>query len=148
MKIHPDFYDFVKALNSCKVDYVIVGAYSLAFHGFPRATGDIDFWIKPDGTNAERMLKALSIFGFEELNIVAEDVLSGKIIQLGFPPVRIDIISKLTGLTSEEIWESREKGNFGDQIVFYIGKAAFIKNKRTLARHKDLADLELLGETL
>ena len=136
------------ALNKCKVDYVIVGAYSLAFHGFPRATGDIDFWIRPDPNNAEKMLNALRLFGFGELDIVAEDVLSGKVIQLGFPPVRIDIISKLTGVKSEEIWESREKGKFGDQIVFYIGKAAFIKNKRTLGRHKDLADLELLGEEL
>ena len=148
MKIHPDFYDFVKALNKCKVDYVIVGAYSLAFHGFPRATGDIDFWIRPDRKNAERMLKALTVFGFGELDIIADDVLSGKIIQLGFPPVRIDIISKLTGLTTEEIWESRESGNFGGQIVFYIGKSAFVKNKRALARHKDLADLELLGEKI
>ena len=148
MKIHPDYYDFVKALNECKVDYVIVGAYSLAFHGFPRATGDIDFWIRRDRKNAERMLNALTVFGFGELDIVADDVLSGKVIQLGFPPVRIDIISKLTGLTPDEIWKSREKGYFGDQTVSYIGKSAFIKNKRALARHKDLADLELLGEKI
>ena len=148
MKIHPDYYDFVKALNECKVDYVIVGAYSLAFHGFPRATGDIDFWIRRDRKNAERLLNALTVFGFGELDIVAEDVLSGKVIQLGFPPVRIDIISKLTGLTPDEIWKSREKGHFGDQTVSYIGKSAFIKNKRALARHKDLADLELLGEKI
>jgi len=148
LKIHPDYYDFVKALNECKVDYVIVGAYSLAFHGFPRATGDIDFWIRRDRKNAERLLNALTVFGFGELDIVAEDVLSGKVIQLGFPPVRIDIISKLTGLTPDEIWKSREKGHFGDQTVSYIGKSAFIKNKRALARHKDLADLELLGEKI
>ena len=148
MKIHPDYHDFVKALNECKVDYVIVGAYSLAFHGFPRATGDIDFWIRPDRKNAERMLNALTMFGFGELDIVADDVLSGKVIQLGFPPVRIDIISKLTGLKPDEIWKSREKGYFGDQTVSYIGKSAFIKNKRALARHKDLADLELLGEKI
>jgi hypothetical protein len=75
-------------------------------------------------------------------------VLSGKVIQLGYPPVRIDIISKLTGLPPNEIWNSREKGYFSDQTVFYIGKSAFIKNKRALARHKDLADLELLGEKI
>ena len=148
MKIHQDFYDFVKALNECEVDYVIVGAYSLAFRGFPRATGDIDFWIRPDLKNAERVLKALTLFGFGKLDIVADDVLSGKIIQLGFPPVRIDIMSKLTGLTPEEIWDSRERGKFGDQTVAYIGKTAFVKNKRALARHKDLADLELLGEKI
>lgn len=128
MKIHPDYYDFVKALNDCKVDYVIVGAYSLAFHGFPRATGHIDFWVRPNRQNAQKMLEALILFGFGSLDVTAEDVLSGKIIQLGFPPVRIDIISKLTGLTEDEIWESRERGNFGDQPVFYIGKTAFIKN--------------------
>jgi hypothetical protein len=146
LKIHPDYYDFVKALNECRVEYLIVGAYSLAFHGFPRATGDIDFWIRPNTGNVKRFLAALEKFGFGEVDIVSDDILSGNIIQLGFPPVRIDIISKLTGLTSQEIWESRQSCNFEDQNVYYIGKAAFIKNKRALGRHKDLADLELLGE--
>jgi hypothetical protein len=146
VKIHPDFSEFVVTLNHNKVEYVVVGSFALAFHGCPRATGDIDFWIRPTAENAARLLKALNDFGFGELKIVEGDILSGKIIQLGYPPVRVDLISVLEGLDSNEIWDTREKGEFGEHQVFYLGRKAFIKNKRTLGRHKDLADLEALGE--
>ena len=146
MRVHPDFSDFVEALNSSGVEYTIVGAYALAFHGFPRATGDIDFWIRPSMENAERIKKALHKFGFSVIDISKNDILSGKIIQLGFPPVRIDLITRLDGLGDNEIMDSREKGKFGDQDVWYLSKSAFIKNKQATGRYKDLADLELLGE--
>ena len=146
MKIHPDFSDFIAALNNNEVDFVIVGAYALAFHGYPRATGDIDFWVKPTKKNGEGVLRALREFGFGDLAITVEEIISGKIVQLGYPPVRIDIISKLTGVSPEDIWSNRQAGSFGEHSVFYIGKSLYIKNKRALARHKDLADLELLGE--
>jgi hypothetical protein len=148
MKTHPDFFDFITALNNNRVEYVIVGAYALAYHGHPRATGDIDFWIKPNEENVKFLLKALTEFGFGQLGISEDDVLSGKIIQLGFPPVRIDLISILDGLESDEIWKFREEGKFGDLTVWYLSKRAFIKNKRAIGRHKDLADLELLGEII
>ena len=148
MKAHPDFLDFVLALNQNNVEYVIVGAYALAYHGHPRATGDIDFWIKPVKSNARMLLKALGDFGFGQLDINEDDILSGKIIQLGFPPVRIDLISKLDGLNTDEIWDSREEGKFGELTVWYLSKKAFIENKRKIGRHKDLADLELLGENI
>jgi hypothetical protein len=146
MKLHPDFSDFIKALNASKVDYVIVGAYALAFHGFPRATGDIDFWVCPERENAENVLMALKSFGFGGLDIRVDDLLSGKIIQLGFPPVRIDILSKLTGLSTREIRESRQESELGGDRVFFLGRAAYIKNKRSVGRYKDLADLELLED--
>lgn len=146
MNIHPDFDDFVSALNKNRVQYAIVGSFALAFHGCPRATGDIDFWIRPTSSNAKNLLKALRDFGFGELDISEDDVLSGNIIQLGYPPVRIDLISVLDGLTSEEVWEGRQIGKFGNHDVHYISKESYIKNKRALGRHKDLADLELLGE--
>ena len=146
MKLHPDFSDFVAALNGNNVEYVIVGSFALAFHGNPRATGDIDFWIRPMTSNAKALIKALVDFGFGGLDITEEDVVSGKIIQLGFPPVRIDIITVIDGLVTEEIWETKEKAKLGPHDVFYLGREAFIKNKRTMRRHKDLADLELLGE--
>ena len=146
MKTHPDFVDFITALNRNRVEYVIVGAYALAYHGHPRATGDIDFWINPTAENANLLLGALKEFGFGKLDISEEDILSGKIIQLGFPPVRIDLISKLDGLKNNEIWESREEGMFCELTVWYLSKKAFIKNKHAIGRHKDLADLELLGE--
>ena len=82
----------------------------------------------------------------KELNISENDIMSGKIIQLGFPPVRIDLISKLDGLENDQIWNSREEGRFGDLTVWYLSRQSFIKNKRAIGRHKDLADLELLGE--
>ena len=146
MKVHTDFNDFVAALNNNKVEYVIVGSFALAFHGHPRATGDIDFWICPTPLNVKALLKALYDFGFGETEISEGDIMSGNIIQLGYPPVRIDLITILDGLSQEEIWESREKGEFGNHDVFYLGREAFVKNKRALGRHKDLADLELLGE--
>ena len=146
MKLHPDFSDFVAALNDNHVEHVVVGSFALAFHGSPRATGDIDFWIRPTTSNAKALIKALRDFGFGGLDISEEDIVSGKIIQIGFPPVRIDIITIIDGLTAEEIWETKEKGKLGPHDVFYLGKEAFIKNKRTMRRHTDLADLELLGE--
>jgi hypothetical protein len=88
MKLHPDFVDFISAINTAKTDYVIVGAYALAFCGIPRATGDMDFWIRPTPKNAERLLSALREFGFGALDVKEDDILSGKIIQLGYPPVR------------------------------------------------------------
>jgi len=148
MKVHPDFADFVSSLNKYKVEYVIVGAYALAFHGQPRATGDIDFWIRPKPENASLLLTALRHFGFGSLDLSVDDVLSGKIIQLGFPPVRIDLITKLDGLKNEEIWSSRNHGKLGKHTVWYLDREAFIKNKRVSGRHKDFADLELLGEEI
>lgn len=146
MKIHTDFREFIKAINANGVEYVIVGAFALAFHGHPRATGDMDIWVRPLEPNAVRLLKALSDFGFTGLNLKKEDVLSGKVIQLGYPPVRIDLVTVLDGLNSGDIWDTRALGKFGDLTISYLGRAAFIKNKRALGRHKDLADLELLGE--
>ncbi|MCX5834580.1 MAG: hypothetical protein NTV99_08755 [Deltaproteobacteria bacterium] len=146
MKIHTDFREFIRILNKNDVEYVIVGAFALAFHGYPRATGDMDVWIRPLESNAVRLLMALSDFGFKDLKLKQKDILSGKIIQLGYPPVRIDLVTVLDGLNSDDIWDTRVSGKFGDVSVSYIGRAAFIKNKRALGRHKDLADLELLGE--
>ena len=146
MNIHPDFNEFVAVLNKNKVEYVIVGSFALAFHGYPRATGDIDFWIRPTPVNIKTLFRALDQFGFQKLDISEDDLISGKIIQLGYPPVRIDLITVLDGLKEEDIWRTRAKGKFGNHAVFYLGREAFVKNKRTLGRYKDLADLELLGE--
>ena len=145
-EVSPDFSDFVAALNRNRVEYVIVGAFSLAFLGYPRATGDIDFWIRPTASNAEAVLRTLEDFGFKSLAISKDDVLSGKVIQLGYPPVRIDLLTKLDGVTAEEIWAKRQAGSFGDHAVCYLDKATFMKNKRAAGRSKDLADLELFDK--
>lgn len=146
MKIHPDYADFLAALKRNQVEFVIVGAYALAFLGAPRYTGDIDFWIRPTKQNVRALLRAIDEFGFKSLSLTEEDVLSGKIIQMGYPPVRIDLITVLDGLSSNEIWAGREQGSLGDHDVCFLGRAAFIKAKRAAGRPKDIADLAALGE--
>ena len=146
MKIHPDFSDFIAALNRHRVEFVIVGAFDLAFLGSPRYTGDMDVWIRPTAPNARALLRAIEDFGLKSLALAEQDVLSGKIIQMGYPPVRIALLTLLDGLTADEIWASRQKGPLGGHTVNYMGRAAFVKNKRAAGRQKDLADLEALGE--
>ena len=146
MNIHSDFIDFIAFLNQNKVEFVMVGAFDLAFLGHPRYTGDMDIWIKPTTSNAKALLKAIKDFGLKGLPLTEEDILSGNIIQLGYTPVRIDLLTDLDGLTTEEIWANRQEGAFGKHTIFYLGKAAFIKNKRATGRHKDLADVEALEE--
>jgi len=146
MKVHRDFKDFVSLMNANGVEYVIVGSFALSFHGHPRATGDMDVWIRRSPENASRILKALDEFGFGSLGVTEDDLLEDKVIQLGQPPVRIDLMTELDGLTPDEIWAGRIAGRFGDMSVFYLGREAFVRNKRSLGRHKDLADLEALGE--
>jgi len=146
MKVHRDFKDFISLMHANGVEYVIVGSFALSFHGHPRATGDMDVWIRRSPENASRILKALDEFGFGSLGVTGDDLLEDKVIQLGQPPVRIDLMTELDGLTPDEVWAGRVAGRFGDLPVFYLGRDAFIRNKRSLGRHKDLADLEALGE--
>lgn len=146
MNIHPDFSDFIDALSKNHVKFVMVGAFDLAFLGYPRYTGDMDIWILPTTSNAQALLQAIKDFGLKSIALTAEDILSGNIIQLGYSPVRIDLITVLDGLSSDEIWAGRKEGAFGKHSIFYLGKEAFIKNKRATGRHKDLADIEALEE--
>ena len=147
MEVQKDFKEFLALLNEHEVEFIIVGGYALAFHGAPRFTGDIDVFIKSDKDNAERILIALDEFGFGSLDIATEDFLNpNNIIQLGVPPVRIDLITSISGVTWEEATASKETGLFGDVNVSFLGKEQFIINKRASGRTKDLADLESLGE--
>lgn len=146
MKTHKDFRDFISLMNANGVEYVIVDSFALSFLGYPRATGDIDLWVRRSPENASKMMKVLDAFGFGGMGVTTADFLGDKVIQLGQPPVRIDLMTELDGLTSDEIWACRAAGKFGDMPVFYLGRDAFVRNKRALGRHKDLADLEALGE--
>jgi hypothetical protein len=148
VKIHQDFTDFIFALKKHNVEFVMVGSFDLAFHGHPRYTGDMDLWIRPTKSNATALIQAISDFGLGSIALTEHEILSGHVIQLGYPPVRIDLITVLDGVTSEEIWSTRQEGAFGKQMIFYLSKEAFIKNKRAIGRHKDLADLEALDEGL
>ena len=147
MEVQEDFRDFLALLNAHEVEFMIVEGYALAFHGTPRFTGDIDVFVKPDHENAKRIIKALADFGFSSLDLTIDDFKDpDKVIQLGLPPVRIDIITSISGVSWEEADASKIPGPYGDVSVFYIGKKQFITNKRASGRKKDLADLEALGE--
>jgi len=147
MEVYQDFKELLALFNSNKVDYAIVGAYALAYYGAPRHTGDMDIFVRPDSENAGRILRALDEFGFGSLDLKPEDFSGpGKVVQLGVAPVRIDMMTSLSGLTWEEIAAGRVAGTYGDIEVHYIGKEQFILNKRALGRKKDLADLEAIGE--
>jgi hypothetical protein len=147
MEVQSDFRDLLASLNAHKVDYVVVGAHALAFHGAPRYTGDLDILVRPDSDNAHRILRALDDFGFGSLDLKVEDFTNpDRVIQIGVAPLRIDIVSSLTGVSWEEVARGRVAGHYGDIDVFYLGREQFILNKRTLGRKKDLADLEAIGE--
>ncbi len=146
MEVQQDFRDLLVLFNAHEVDYIIVGAHALAYHGAPRYTGDMDILVRPDSGNAQRILKALNEFGFGSLGLVAEDFTApDKGIQLGVAPVRIDIVTSITGVSWEEAAAGRVQGKYGDVSVQFIGRKEFILNKKALGRKKDQADLEALG---
>ena len=147
MEAQADFKELLALFNVHKVEYIIVGAYAMAFHGAPRYTGDMDVFVKPDPANARRILAALDEFGFGSAGLTAADFGNpDKVIQLGVPPVRIDIITSITGVSWEDAFSGRSKGLYGDVPVYFIGREQLVSNKRALGRKKDLADLESLGD--
>ena len=147
MEAQQDFKELLELFNAHKVEYIIVGAYALAYHGAPRFSGDIDVFVQPSIENANKILAALSDFGFGSLNLTVQDFENpNSIVQLGVPPVRIDIITSLTGVTWKEANEDKAEGLYGDIPVHFLGKKQFIANKRATGRKKDLADIEALGE--
>ncbi len=147
MEAQKDFKELLELFNGHKVEYVIVGAYALAYHGVPRFTGDIDIFVKPSLNNAQRILYALSDFGFGSLKLTLDDFQNpDSVIQLGVPPVRIDIITSITGVTWIEADKGKLEGVYGDIPVYFLGREQYIANKRAIGRKKDIADLESLGE--
>ena len=147
MEVQKDFKELLELLNDHKVDYLIIGAYALAFYGAPRFTGDLDILVKPDGDNSAKIRAALDDFGFGDLEVSDNDLtMPDRVIQLGVSPVRVDIMTSITGLTWNQVAKNRVSGDYGDVPVYFIGKDDFIANKRALGRHRDLADIEALGE--
>ncbi len=147
MDLAPDFNEFCGLLNAHHVEFVIVGAHALAFHGAPRFTGDLDILVRPTEANAERLLLAIADFGFPTAPLTPAQVASpGKIIEMGVPPVQIHVMSQVDGVSWSEVWESRESAAFGSNTVAFIGRDAFLRNKRAAGRPKDLADIEALRD--
>jgi len=146
MRLPKDLREFIESLNSHQVEYVVVGAHALAFHGYPRYTGDIDLLVRVSPENAVRLEKVICDFSFASAGLVAQDFLQAdQVIQLGRPPNRIDVLTSLTGVQFDEIWASRVAGALGGLPVAFISKELFIKNKRATGRTKDVADVEGLG---
>ena len=141
--MNQDFVDLLQAFVAHDVRFLIVGAYALALHGRPRATGDLDVWVDATPENATRVMQALAAFG-APLSDISEADLSrpGVVFQLGVVPGRVDILTELTGLTFDEAWPGRVRHAFGPVPVDFIGRESFIRNKRATGRARDLGDIE------
>ncbi|MDF1800449.1 MAG: hypothetical protein P1V81_14830 [Planctomycetota bacterium] len=147
METQPEFKELLELFNVHDVEYLLVGGYALAFHGAPRFTGDLEILVRPTAENADRILQALAAFGFSGLDLAPEDFqLPERVVQLGVPPVRIELLTSLSGLTWDEAHGGREPGEYGGVAVDFIGRKQFIANKRATGRNQDLADLDVLGE--
>jgi hypothetical protein len=143
--LNQDFKEFVKSLNDNGVQYLVVGGYAVALHGHPRYTKDMDIWINPDPENVNRILQALTDFGFGSLGLKSEDFLvPDQIIQLGYPPARIDLLTTLEAVDFVQCYNSRVVVTIEDVEVNFIDLENLKKNKRAAGRHQDLADLEQL----
>jgi hypothetical protein len=141
--MNQDFLDLLRALSAHDVRFLIVGAYALAIHGRPRATGDLDVWVEATPGNAERIMRALAEYGAPLHQITVDDFSQpGIVFQMGLPPYRIDLLTQLSGITFLEAWPNRVRGPFGDIDVDYIGRDAFIRNKKATGRSRDLGDIE------
>ena len=148
MKLPTDWREFIELLNSCGVEYVVVGGHAVGYHGYPRYTGDIDFFVRPSEENASRLAEVLLKFGFdgaEELRTTLQE--TDKIVQLGRPPNRIDLMTSISGVDFDEAQASSVAAMMDGIPVPMIGREALLKNKRETARTKDLADAEEIEKT-
>lgn len=145
MPLTKDSREFVECLRSNKVEFLIVGALAVSWHGFPRYSGDIDFFVRPGRENALRVMAALEQFGFGNLGITLDDVSTeNRVIQLGVEPNRIDLMTSISGVSFEEAWLSRVSAVIDGVDVDFIGREALIRNKLAAGRSKDLIDLNEL----
>jgi len=145
MIFNPDFREFIESLNKHNVRYLLIGGYAVALHGHPRYTKDLDIWIWMDSTNATNLLNALKDFGFSSLPLAIEDFLKpDQIVQLGFPPNRIDLMTSPKGVEFDTCYASREEIEIEGLRVNLIDLKNLKKNKKATGRHQDLADIENL----
>lgn len=142
MEFNQDFRDMLVALNDASVDYLVVGAYAVAAHGFPRATGDLDIWVRADAESAPKVLSALQAFGAPLHEIKETDFASPSVVfQIGIPPGRIDLLTIVSGLEFDSAWNNRISLTIDDVTFPVIGRADLIANKLATGRPKDLADI-------
>ncbi len=144
-KVEKDFEELLRLFNKHGVRYCIVGAYAVAFYAIPRYTKDMDIFVEASKENAVKILKALNDFGFVDSGLSGDDFSKeGSIVQLGYEPVRIDIVTSIDGCTFNEVWKNRTTGKYGKERAYFIGIDELIKNKSTLKRKQDEVDTEIL----
>jgi hypothetical protein len=144
-QLQTDLSEFVRLLNSRGVEYLVVGGHAVAFHGHPRFTGDIDFFIRARHDNAVLVLQVLKDFGFGSLELTADDLTApDRVVQLGRPPNRIDLLTSISGVSFDEAWRTRASGELGDHKVNFLGREALIQNKIASDRDKDRVDVKKL----
>jgi hypothetical protein len=145
MSLQKDLREFIELLSALEVRFLIVGAFAVAYHGYFRYTSDIDIFIDSSTENAERIWTAVQRFGFGDLDLTVNDFTqTDQIIQLGVSPNRIDVMTVLSGVEFQQAWESRQEGELDGLKVNFISKELLRRNKKTLGRLQDLADLEHL----
>jgi len=143
--LNRDFHEMLSALNDASAEYVVVGAYALAAHGHPRATGDIDIFVRPSPENAERVLAAIIAFGAPRFGLSVTDLsVEGTVFQIGVPPGRIDILTAIEGVSFDEAMASHFSRIVDGLLLPILGRDALLKNKRAAGRPKDLADVAAL----
>ncbi len=147
MRPEKDYEELLKLLNKHKAKYCITGAFAVAFYALPRYTKDIDILVEPSFENGEKIIEALKDFGFSSLDLSPNDFSEEKqIIQLGYEPVRIDLLTSIDGVSFKEVWKRKRSGKYGRTTVNFIGKLELIKNKRSSNRLQDKADIKLLAK--
>ena len=140
-----DFREFVALLNAHGVKYLVVGGYAMAVHGRPRQTGDLDIWLRYDHDNALRVMSALNDFGFGNLGLSPADFeKTDQVVQLGYPPFRIDLMTGIDGVAFDEAWPLRFEYQLGELSIPFIGLDSLKANKRASGRPRDIDDLENL----
>ena len=147
MNLDKDFNEFVALFVSNEVRFMVVGGYALAAHGLPRATGDLDTWVWISPQNASNIVTALNEFGFSQAGLSVVDFdHPDSVIQLGYPPHRIDILTSIDGVDFEDAWDRRVLIEIDGQIIPFIGRDDLITNKRAAGRPQDIADVARLTD--
>ncbi|PIQ21450.1 MAG: hypothetical protein COW65_09000 [Cytophagales bacterium CG18_big_fil_WC_8_21_14_2_50_42_9] len=145
MEIDKDYKEFLLLLNQNNVEYLVVGGYAVAFHGYPRYTGDMDIWINSTKENAEQLIKAIDKFGFDAKPLKGHDFEQEVIaFHLGTPPIRIDIMNRIAGVKFSECYSRKNELEIEGMLINYIAYQDLITNKKASGRHKDLSDIENL----
>jgi hypothetical protein len=146
--VNRDFIEMLSALSAAGADFLVVGAHALAVHGLPRATGDLDIWIRPTAENAARVHRALQLFGAPLTSIGPDDFTQPDlVIQIGVVPCRIDVLTGLTGVSFAEAWPHRTELRLDQLVVPVIGRDDLIKNKQAVGRPQDLVDVAALQKS-